>query len=351
MEIEADRARIMGGVRHGIATGGPVAIEIENRDHVNWLDTMAVEDRFETRAGAADEAWGGSGPAADPRAFTVPRPGHADLAGRLKYGHRDLRDVLERASARETAARVAAGAVGRLILREIGVEVGSWVESIGGVRANLEPLGADPGGERARARAESAEQSPVRCPDPAVSQEMMDRIDREKEAGGSLGGVFTVAAWGVPPGLGTYAQWDRRLDGLLAQAVMSIPGIKGVEIGEGFSVAGESGRYAHDEIVVDPEGGITRATNRAGGIEGGISNGMPILIRAAMKPIPTLRAPTASVDLATGKPTLAHAERSDVCAVPAASVVGEAMAALVLANACIERYGGDTVDQLRRVRS
>ena len=275
-------------------------------------------------------------------AIRVPRPGHADFAGGLKYGRRDLRDVLERASARETAARVAAGAVARKLLERIGVEIWSRVLAIGGAQA---PEDSRPWPQLRQA----AEASDVGCADDGTAAAMRAEIDAARAAGDSVGGVFEVTAEGVPVGLGSYAQWDLRLDGRIAQAIMSIPAIKGVEMGLGFAAARARGSQVHDAFA--PGGGpagVKRTTNRAGGIEGGVSNGEPVVIRAAMKPIPTLTRPLDSVDLATGKPAPAHAERSDVCAVPAARVVGEAMLALVLADAVTEKFGRDTMAEIER---
>ncbi len=329
MAIERDRAEVIAGVRWGRTTGAPIAVRIANRDWENWRGIM--------------DALGS--PPADYCPVTVPRPGHADLAGALKYGHRDLRDVIERASARETAARVALGAIAKRLLREIGVGIASHVVSIHTARAEVDPLalGLPPGEINAR-----ADRSPVRCLDPGAEAEMVARIDAARAAGDTVGGVFEVIAFGVPPGLGSYVHWDRRLDGRLARALMSIPGIKGVEVGLGFRAAARRGSEVHDEILRDPGGGIRRATDRAGGLEGGVTNGEPLVLRAAMKPIPTLVKPLRSVDLATGEEVPAHRERSDVCAVPAASVVGEAMVALVLAEAVLERFGGDSLGALVR---
>ncbi len=316
MAIERDRVAILAGVRHGLTLGSPIALLIENRDWPNWRDRMSAEP------GQADPV-------------TVPRPGHADYAGAVKYGHQDLRNVLERASARETAIRVALGAVARRLLGEFGITVGSLVTAIGPVEA----APVEPG----LAAWSQAEQSPVRCADPAAAAPMMAAIDAARAAGDSLGGLFEVAALGLPVGLGSHAHWDRRLDGRLAQAFMAIPAIKAVEIGLGRAAAGLPGSAVHDPFAPDR----SRTTNHAGGLEGGITNGQPLVVRAAMKPIPTLTSPLPSVDLATGRPHPAHAERSDVCAVPAAAVVGEAVLALELAAALLERLGGDSLDQLR----
>jgi chorismate synthase len=327
MKIEADRVRILSGVRWGNTLGSPVSLLIENRDHANWAEGMSPE--------AAHE---GSIPP-----VTRPRPGHADLAGALKYGHDDVRAVLERSSARETAMRVALGAVARRYLAEFGITVGSFVVSIG---AEVWEAGAL-GDAELRAALALAEDSPVRCPDAGASQRMVAEIDRASAAGDSLGGVFVVCALGAPVGLGSHVHWDRRIDGSFARALMSIQAIKGVEVGLGFEAARRQGSAVMDEIT-GGEPPYGRASNNAGGIEGGMTNGQPVVLRAAMKPIPTLRKPLRSIDLRTGEPVEAAYERSDVCAVPAAAVVGEAMAALVLAEACAEKFGGDSMAEARR---
>ncbi|MEJ2191911.1 MAG: chorismate synthase [Nitrospirota bacterium] len=330
MKIESDTARILSGVRWGRTLGSPIALLIENRDWANWREAMSPE---------AEHA-GSIAP------VTRPRPGHADLAGALKYGHRDIRNVLERSSARETAMRVALGAVAKRLLWELGAAVGSYVLSIGPVAWS--PPREVP--EECLALHEKAEVSPVRCPDPKAGKRMVAAIDAAAKEGDSLGGVFEVFALGLPPGLGSHVHWDRRLDGRLAQALMSIQAIKGVEAGLGFEAARRKGSEAMDEILPPKEGQPlpARGSNNAGGIEGGITNGMPLLMRAAMKPIPTLRRPLRSVDLKTGEPVEAAYERSDVCAVPAASVIGEAMAALTLADAFLEKLGGDSLEETRR---
>lgn len=338
MAIERDTAVFVAGVRHGRTTGAPVAMTIENRDWANWEHTMHAS------AVVPDTARG-----ARRSPVTRPRPGHADLAGAVKYGHDDMRDVLERASARESAARVAAGAVARQILAAIGVRVASHVVSIGDVAIDaVTPVPFD-------AIAALPDDSPTRCADPSVEAAMIAAIDAARAAGDTIGGSYEVVAEGVPAGLGTYAQWDGRLDGRLAQAVMSIPAIKAVGLGLGSESAKLPGSRVHDEILPGdaPRSStnplpIDRPTNHAGGIEGGISNGQEIRITASMKPIATLMKPLRSVDLATGRPSAAAIERSDVCAVPAAAVIGEAMVAFVLAQACLERFGGDTLDDLRR---
>ncbi len=323
MEIERDRAEILSGLRGGETIGSPLTLQIENRDWPNWQETMAAEGSIPPGA-----------------ALTRPRPGHADLAGAQKYDRTDLRDILERASARETAARVAVGAAARQLLREFGVTVTSHVLAIGGVWG--ESIPADP-----MAAAAAAAQSPVGCPDPAASILMQQVVDRARMEGDSLGGVFAVLVQGLPPGLGSHVQWDRRLDARLAGAVMSIPGIKGVEFGLGFSAAHLPGSAVHDTIGITPDGSFKRGTNHAGGLEGGMTNGETLYLRAAMKPIPTLRRPLGSVDLATLQPAQAAAERSDVCAVPAAAVVGEAVAAFALARTWIEKFGGDSLGEMQ----
>jgi chorismate synthase len=319
MQIERDRAQILAGVLYGRTTGAPIALRIENKDWANW------RRRWET---------------GDLPAITVPRPGHADYAGMVKYGLDDARLISERASARETAARVAVGALARQLLAEFGVLVGSFVTEIGGVRADVPTF---PHAELWSL----AEESDLRCPDHVAADRMRHRIDEAREAGDSLGGVFHVTATGVPVGLGSHVQWDRRLDARLAAAVMSIPAVKGAEIGPAFENAALPGTQVHDQIDPDGEGGVTRKTNRAGGFEGGITNGMPVIVRAAMKPIPTTVSPLRSVDLETNERAETEYQRSDVCAVPAASIVGEAMVAWTLADALIEKLGGDSVQEMK----
>jgi len=319
MKIESDRAKVWGGIRHGRTLGGPVALLIENRDHANWSDRMSpwpVEAEI-------DEVH-------------LPRPGHADLAGALKYGHTDVRNVLERASARETAARVAAGALAKVFLRKLGVSVRSHVVRIGGVTA---PAG-EPAGP---ADFERVDASPVRCLDDAASVAMVAEIDRARKANESLGGVFEVRAYGLPPGLGTHTTWDERLDARIAFAMMSIHAMKGVEIGDGFDLGARVGSQAHDEIFWTEERGYVRETNRAGGIEGGMTTGSPVVARVAMKPLPTLTKPLRSVDIDSKEPAEALRERTDSCTVPAAGVVGEAMLALELARAARDKFGGDAM--------
>ncbi len=334
MAIESDRARFVGGVRRGRTTGAPVALLIENKDWPNWQQTMHAE--AETPEGATGAR----------RAPVVrPRPGHADLAGALKFDHEDIRDVLERASARETAARVAAGAVARQLLQRVGITVASHVTGIGPVTIPDDPAVAF---DRIRAIPDEA---PLHCVDADVEAQMIAAIDRAREAGDTLGGSFEVVAHGVPPGLGSYTQWDRKLDGRLAQALMSIHAIKAVGIGLGATGARRPGSQVHDEITTTPRAGsdeltVARPTNRAGGLEGGVTNGEELRVTGYMKPISTLMKPLRSVDLTTLDEAPAAIERSDTCAVPAAAVVGEAMVCLVLADAVIERFGGDSMRQL-----
>ncbi len=326
MRIEKDEANIVGGVRHGLTMGGPIAILIANRDWENWKLTM------DPRPGGRE---------ADPKEpVTRPRPGHADLAGALKYSQHDIRNVLELASARETAARVAVGAVCKRVLREFGIGVFSHVAAIGGIEAKTGDLSF----AEIRERAEASE---VRCADPQAGEAMMRKIDEARKRGTSLGGVFEVMALNLPVGLGSYVHWDRKLDGRLAQALMSIQAIKGVEIGLGFEGAKRFGVETHDEIFYE-EGRFVRRTNRAGGLEGGMSNGEPIIVRGAMKPISTQYAPMASVDLRTKAPFKASIERSDICSVPAAGVIGEAVVAFEIARAFLEKFGGDSLEELRR---
>ena len=327
MRIERDTVEILAGVRHGLTLGSPVALLVRNRDWENWREVMSPLPPAEVAARERAAA----------RALTRPRPGHGDLAGGLKYGHRDLRNVLERASARETAMRVAIGAVCQQFLAQFGIAVVAHVVSLGGVEADVAGLAP----EEIAARAAS---SPVYCADPVASERMTEAIDRARREGDTLGGVFEVIAAPVPPGLGSHVAADRRLDARLAAALMSIPAIKGVEVGIGFRAALLPGSQVHDEILP----GLRRPTNRAGGVEAGISNGQPVVVRAAMKPIATLMRPLRSVDLATGEEAPAGVERSDVCAVPAASVVGQAAVAFVLADALLEKFGGDSLQETRR---
>jgi chorismate synthase len=320
MRIEQDRVQVLSGLIAGCTTGAPVALRVDNRDWANWRDHWEAGDL--------------------PK-LTVPRPGHADYAGMVKYGLDDARPILERASARETAARVAVGALAKQLIAAFGIAVGSFVTEIGGVVADIPDLPAVE-------LWDLAERSEVRCPDRRASELMKASIDEAREAGDSLGGVFVVTATGLPVGLGSHAQWDRRLDGRLAASVMSIPAIKGVEIGPAFENARWPGTHVHDEIRLDGIGGVTRLSNRAGGLEGGMTNGQPVAVRAAMKPIPTTVTPLRSVNMATGAPASTQYQRSDICAVPAASVVGEAMVAWVLADALLEKRGGDSLAEMQR---
>ena len=333
MAIEADEATVLSGIRAGQTIGSPISLLIGNRDWKNWQKTMHVESE------APSDATGALRPP-----VTRPRPGHADLAGGLKFDRTDLRDVLERASARETAARVAAGALARQLLGAVGIEVVSHVVAVGEVGSDQACTVAFEDARR------TADDRPLRASDPELEQRMVEAIDRARAAGDTLGGAFEVIAHGVPPGLGSYTQWDRRLDGLLAQALMSIPAIKAVAIGLGTAVAARPGSQVHDEFVLRPEGDgrprVARMTNRAGGLEGGVTNGEDVRVTAYMKPISTLMQPLRSIDLATLECAPATVERSDVCAVPAAAVVGEAMTCLVLARALGERFAGDTLDAL-----
>ncbi|MCH2519259.1 MAG: chorismate synthase [Dehalococcoidia bacterium] len=328
MLIEQDHAHIMSGVRHGRTLGSPIGMTIENKDWVNWETAMAVEDVGDT---SHDER---------SKRITRIRPGHADLPGAMKYGFQDVRDVLERASARETAARVAAGAVAMRLLEEFGIQLHSHVISIGGIKAEI-PEVID---------WQAVEESPVRCADPEAATRMMAEIDAAKEAGDTAGGTVEIIAENVPIGLGSHVHWDRKIDALVAQALMSINAVKAVSIGPGFEVADLRGSQVHDVIlpVTDPDHPWQRETNRAGGTEGGMTDGMPLVARFAVKPIATITNPLPSVDLDTGDLVQAHYERSDVCQVPPAGVIGEAMVALVLAGAFMEKFGGDSIPETRR---
>ena len=331
MKFEQDEVELTGGVRHGLTLGGPVAIRIGNTEWPKWETVMAA-DPVDPDVLAAQ---------ARNAPLTRPRPGHADLAGMQKYGHDDARPVLERASARETAARVALGEVARRFLRQaLGAEIVSHVVALGSVSA---PDDLVPGPQDLAA----IDADPVRCLDPAASAAMQAEVDAARADGDTLGGVVEVVIHGLPPGLGSHVHWDRRLDGRLAGALMSIQAIKGVEIGDGFVTAARRGSAAHDEID-GGAAGIRRRTNRAGGIEGGMSTGEPVRVRAAMKPISTVPRALATVDVRTGEPARAINQRSDVTAVPAAGVVAEAMTALVLADALLEKFGGDSVGETAR---
>ena len=322
MKIERDSAEVTGGVRHGRTLGSPIALQVANRDYANWDERM--------------NPWPVEGEVPE---VHLPRPGHADLVGTQKYGLTDVRNVLERASARETAARVAGGALAKEFLRVVGVEVLSHVVQIGTVhapaRANLEPkdfAGVD--------------DDPVRCLDADASRAMVEHINAQRKANESIGGVFEVIAFGLTPGLGSHVSWEERLDGVLAGAICSIQAVKGVSLGDAFGVAGLPGSEAHDEIFWSQERGYFRETNRAGGLEGGMTTGLPLVVRGAMKPLPTLTQPLRSVDIATKEPTQALRERTDSCTVPAAGVVGEAMVAFVLADAYRRKFGGDHIDDV-----
>jgi len=325
MKIEKDSVKIYTGVRWGRTLGSPVGLMIRNKDWENWRDKMSPDPMFLNTA----------------EPVTRPRPGHADLAGALKYGATDIRNILERSSARETAMRVAVGSVAKRLLAEFGIEVVSHVLSIGGVFAKV-PKGSF---QEIRKRAEASE---LRCADHDAEKRMMKKIDEAMAAGDTLGGVFELIITGAPVGLGSHVHWDRKLDGRLASALMSIQAIKGVEVGAGFGVAYKPGSQVHDEILWSRKEGFYRKTNMAGGIEGGMSNGEAIVLRAAMKPIPTLYKPLRSVDMASKKPFKASIERSDACAVPAAGVVAEAAAAFELATAMIEKFGGDSIEEMKR---
>ncbi len=316
MHIERDEVRITAGLMNGRTTGAPIALHVENRDFKNWQSK-------------------------DIAPMTTPRPGHADLTGAIKYGYRDLRLALERASARETTMRVAAGAVCKALLAQFGIVIGGYVVQIGDVRADL------PASMPYAERFERAEASDVRCPEPAAAEAMHAAIHQVKVDKDTLGGVFEVVALHVPPGLGSHVQWDRKLDARIASAMMSIHAMKGVEIGDAFANASKRGTQVHDAIYLGEDGALVRATNRAGGLEGGVTTGEPIVVRIAMKPIATVLQALDSVDLATGQPTPTTYERSDFCALPRAVPIGEAMLALVLADALLEKLGGDSLDEMR----
>jgi chorismate synthase len=325
MKIESDRATVTAGVRHGRTLGGPICLQVANRDYANWEERM--------------NPWPVDAQTAE---VHLPRPGHADLVGTQKYGLTDVRDILERASARETAARVAGGAVCKAFLAAVGVQVFSHVIQVTGVQAPRRD-------DLTAADFEHVDESPVRCLDAEAGSAMVAEINRLRKANESLGGVFEVRAFGLVPGLGSHVSWRERLDGVLAQAISSIQAIKGVAIGDGIEVAGLPGSLAHDEIFYDEQrpGGYYRQTNRAGGLEGGMTTGDPLIVRGYMKPLPTLTKPLRSVDIATHEPAEALRERTDSCTVPAAGVVGEAMVAFVLADAYRRKFGGDHIDDVR----
>jgi chorismate synthase len=323
MKIERDQVEVTGGIRHGRTLGGPIALQVANRDYANWEERM--------------NPWPVG---AEVPEVHLPRPGHADLVGTQKYGLTDVRNILERASARETAARVAGGAVAKAFLKALGVQVFSHVIQITSVQAPRRP-------DLTPEDFAAVDESPVRCLDPDATKAMVQEIDRLRKANESLGGVFEVRAFGLVPGLGSHASWEERLDGRLGQAVLSIQAIKAVSIGDGIEVAGLPGSQAHDEIFYDEARGYYRETNRAGGVEGGMTTGAPLIVRASMKPLPTLTKPLRSVDIATHAPAEALRERTDSCTVPAAGVVGEAMVAFVLADAYRRKFGGDHIDDVR----
>jgi chorismate synthase len=347
MKIEKDEAEILSGVRHGKTLGSPVTLMIENKDFVHWQDVMSPEPRVSSPHVSKDSSEA-SPSQKNTREVKRPRPGHADLAGGQKFGARDLRNILERASARETAARVAAGALAKQLLEQFGVEIRSHVVQLGGIPEDpsetaWEGIGAIPIG------------SPLRCADEALQKDMMAAIDRAKENGDTLGGIYEVVAKGLPVGLGSYTSWEEKLDGRIARAIMSIHATKAVEIGTGVANATRPGSAVHDEIFFDaqPEppasaGGFFRKSNRAGGLEGGVTNGEELRVRGYMKPISTLRKPLRSIDIDTKEDSEAAFERSDITAVPAAGVIGEAMLAVVLANSMREKFGGDSIDEMRR---
>ncbi len=322
MQIEKDRVEVLSGVRYGVTIGSPISILIRNRDWENWKYTMAIEP------GEAKEK------------ITRPRPGHADLAGLLKRGEKDIRNILERASARETASRVAVGAVSKRLLIELGIRILSHVVSIGSIRISpdLQPGPNDQA---------TIDKSPVRCWDDKASKEMVGEIEKAKNSNDTLGGIFEVIAFGLPPGIGDYTQWDRKLDGQIAGAMISIQAIKGVEFGLGFNLGTLPGSIAHDEIFYEPSLGYYRKTNRAGGIEGGMTNGEKLVVRAVMKPIATLGKPLQTVDMITKEKIEAFKERADICAVPSAAVVGEAVIAIELAKAVLAKYGSDSLIELK----
>jgi chorismate synthase len=325
MKIESDHARILSGVRYGLTLGSPIALQIENKDWPNWISQLRA-DAVPPEERAAP--------------VTAPRPGHADFAGAVKYRHADLRNVIERSSARETAMRVALGAVCRKFLGEFGVGVASHVLSIGSVVSD-----ADASGLSCEEINHRADENPVRCLDDESSRQMMAAVDRAQEHGDTLGGMFEVVASGLPVGLGSHVHWDRRLDALLSAVLLSIPGVKSVTFGRNADDFRRMGSEVHDRMY-PAEGGVMRRTNRAGGIEGGMSNGELLVVRAAMKPLSTLGQPLETVDLSTGRAALALRERSDICAVPAAAVIGEAMCLLALINPFLEKFGGDSVDEV-----
>ncbi len=348
MQIETDKAQILTGVRLGKTLGSPVSLLIKNKDWENWEEIMTPEPRSQKLEISNSKS----------KVVSRPRPGHADLSGALKYDHRDLRNILERSSARETAARVAVGAIAKKLLSEFNISVMSYVTEIGGAGLkSTEHRAQNTEFKTFQAMARKAEASEVRCPDEKAEASIIRKIKSAMKNGDTLGGIFEVAVFGVPVGLGSYSQWDRKLEAKLAYGIMGIQAIKGVEIGLGFEVARRPGSEVMDEIYhkaqtkkgpMHPAGGFYRKTNNAGGIEGGMSNGMPIIVRAAMKPIPTLKSPLASVDINTKQKFKAAYERSDACAVPAASVIGEAVTAITIADMFLEKFGGDSIQEMKR---
>jgi chorismate synthase len=327
MKIESDVVEITSGIRFGKTLGSPITILVRNRDWVNWQDKMAIEPLPDDK---------------QINPITQPRPGHADLAGVIKFGHTDIRNVLERSSARETAARVAVGGIVKILLAEFDIQIASQVTSIGNIKCAV-----DISKWSIEKITQISESTSLRCVSVETNQQMQQEIDQAKENNDTLGGIFEILVDGLPIGLGSYIQWDTRLDGKLAQAIMCIPAIKGVEFGAGFQVASLPGSKVHDAIFYE-HGKFIRHTNNAGGLEGGMTNGERLVIRAAMKPISTLMHPLPSVDLASKQATLATVERSDICAVPAAAVVGEAMVAIELCKAMQEKFGGDSLDEMKR---
>lgn len=336
MKIESDHAEIISGVRWGQTIGSPIALLIENKDWKNWKEIMSdapvsLQEKPDIRF----------------MPITRPRPGHADLAGAIKYNHKDIRNVLERSSARETAIRVGLGAIAKKFLSEFRIFIGSFVTQIGSIKTEVSGINLNE--TELRSLFEKAEDSPTRCPDNEVTDRMIRLIDDAIKRGDSLGGIFEIFVTGLPIGLGSYIQWDKRLNSRISQALMGIQAIKAVEIGLGFEMALRFGSEVMDEIFYKKdEGFFYRNTNKAGGIEGGMSNGMPLIIRVAMKPIPTLKKPLRSVDILTKEPFEAAYERSDICAVPSASVISEAMTAIVIADAFLEKFGGDSIEETRR---
>ena len=325
MQIEKDTVSITAGVRGGLTTGGPVCLVVENKDWANWSEIMSPDNNARL----------------DERVVTKPRPGHTDLAGAIKYNHKDIRNILERSSARETAARVAVGTAGRALLEQFGITVTGHVTGIGKTKACTKDIPSEE-------ISVLSSGSDLMCVDPEAEIQMKQEIDKARLEGDTLGGIFEIIVTGIPVGLGSQTQYDRKLDGRIAQALMSIQAIKGVEIGLGFGAAELPGSQVHDELFYDPAIGFYHMTNRAGGLEGGVTNGEPLVVRAVMKPIPTLYKPLKSVDFLTKEPFEASVERSDVCAVPAAAVVGEAVVAFEFAKALVEKFGGDSLAEIQR---